>query len=640
MRAVITAGGTSEPIDDVRVITNVSTGRFGAALANELARRGVQVTLLAGRALAGHPEWMDRSVRVVPFGGAAELDERLGKEIERPPELLFMAAAVSDYTPRAVEGKIRSDQDELVLRLTRNPKILGTLRERCGVGTFLVGFKLLSHVSREELVETARRMVERDRLNLCVANDLAELSREEHPLWLVTPEGGAVRCEGSKAVAAAAVVDFALKRASVRWHRSARVEGEGARGAEHGSAVALLRAAVASGMLPGRDGNVSVRASAGLWITPRGADKSALTGEELVWARVDPKGRRVSYVGGAKPSIDTAVHAAIYEAMPEVRALVHTHEAIAVPTATTGFPYPCGTVEEAEEIRAAMAEAAWRRRYTGGGFSVRLVHHGLLVGLNDPGAFAARSLAVMQGYAEHIREVGAHLGASAVPARQVPVLRGGEVIGVSASFVHGGGEAWSTWLTPEARGAGSGDEVLEAISETGRQAIVADRCEVLSYYAERGWKVLRHEGGLAWLMPPSARADLVPAASVCLVDPVRRMVLIGERRTEPWRGYFAFPGGRVEAGEGLLEAALRELAEETGIVLSGVRPLRERRVVVGSERAFVVTNFLLPVFHLPQPEPSEEIVARWVSIEEASRLRPMAAGTRRILRELVREGQA
>ena len=57
MRAVITAGGTREPIDDVRVVTNLSTGRFGAHIANALVARGVDVTLLASHALMLQPGW-------------------------------------------------------------------------------------------------------------------------------------------------------------------------------------------------------------------------------------------------------------------------------------------------------------------------------------------------------------------------------------------------------------------------------------------------------------------------------------------------------------------------------------------------------------------------------------------------------
>jgi len=207
VRAVVTAGGTSEPIDDARVVTNFSTGRFGAALARALIQRGVDVTLLASRALAAHADWIDPRAQVVPFGSAAELRDALHNALSTPPDLVFMAAAVSDYAPVPFEGKIRSDADELVVRMTRNPKLLPTLRAACP-NAVLCGFKLLSRVSSTELVDVARRQIDANNLDLCLANDLAELGAL-HPAWIVD-RSGAVRVDGDKDHTAAALADAAL----------------------------------------------------------------------------------------------------------------------------------------------------------------------------------------------------------------------------------------------------------------------------------------------------------------------------------------------------------------------------------------------------------------------------------------------
>jgi 8-oxo-dGTP pyrophosphatase MutT (NUDIX family) len=644
MRAVVTAGGTSEPVDDVRVITNLSTGRFGAAIASALARRGLEVTLLAGKALASHPEWVDSRVRMVPFGSTSELDAALTTSIETPPELLFMAAAISDYAPLPAAGKIRSDQDELVITLRRNPKILGTLRARCGVGTFLVGFKLLSGVLPRYLQEVARQMMRRDHLNLVVANDLQELSREEHPLWLMTPEGGALRRTGSKAQVADGLVDFVLRRQQVRWHRSAELSGPPPADPARASAASLLQVAIAAGLLPGTDGNVSHRGSAPgtSWTTPRQVEKAQLGEPDLVLARVEPETRRVLWQGQAKPSIDTAVHARLYRRLPRLTALLHFHEALVLPTATTTFPYPCGTLEEAAEIEEALAQAAWQGRWDGGDFAVELVDHGFLVGLEQPERLAAQWEKARSGHDEHLQQLGAQ-----APLQRLPVFAGGEIVGVTARFEAGWTGAWSTWLEPSRRRQGLGDAVLDAVDRAGRHAVVDLRCEVLDYYLQRGWKLAdsmaqaRHklfgQKDPVVLIPPSLRDDLVPAASVCLLDPARRTVLLGTRRTQPWLGYWAFPGGRVEAGETALAAALRELFEETGIQLEEPRPLRQRTVTAGGERGFSITNFVLPTFEAHPPTLSEELDARWVPLEEAVTLRPMAAGTRRILRGVLQD---
>lgn len=188
---------------------------MGAALAHALVERGIEVTLIASRSLASHPDWIDPRVTVVPYGSFLELQAALHAHTEVPPDLLFMAAAVSDYAPVPAEGKLRSDADELVVRMVKNPKLLPGLRERCGPDTLICGFKLLSGVSAARLLEVARAQIAAGRLDLCLANDMAELTGGAHPAWIVPAEGDARRTEGSKADTAAALADEALARRGV-----------------------------------------------------------------------------------------------------------------------------------------------------------------------------------------------------------------------------------------------------------------------------------------------------------------------------------------------------------------------------------------------------------------------------------------
>lgn len=207
MNVLITAAGTQEPVDDVRVLSNLSTGRLGAALANSLqAEEGVSVTLLSGPALTAQPSWVHQGVERVPFTSAADLQAKLQRLIaERRPRLVFMAAAVADYSPVPTQGKRPSDSERWTIELRKNPKLLDLLRGWCGPEAVICGFKLMSSVSPEDLVATARRQMERADLDLCVANDLAELSAEAHPAWIVARGGEAARVEGDKASTAARI---------------------------------------------------------------------------------------------------------------------------------------------------------------------------------------------------------------------------------------------------------------------------------------------------------------------------------------------------------------------------------------------------------------------------------------------------
>ena len=639
MRALVTAGGTREPIDDVRVVTNLSRGRFGAAIANALVEAGVQVTLLASHDLASHPEWLALGVEVVPFGSFADLEGALRRHTEVAPDLLFMVAAVSDYAPIPAEGKLRSHDEELVIRMRRNPKLLSTLRARCGVGTFLVGFKLLSRVSTGELREVAHRQVRGDRLNLTVANDMARISADEHPVLLVTPEGGARAVRGTKAQVAGELVRFCLRRHRVRWSRSEALGAE-APADEPGldDAAALLTLAQDAGLLPGLDGNVSVRGGEGLWITPRQLPKADLDRAALVHATWREDERVVRYRGAAKPSIDTSVHACLYRRLPSLAALLHTHHGLALDAVGTGRSWPCGVQEEADEVHQALARAAARGRWDGGPFAVDLVEHGLLIGL-EPGGVARLASEWAAARAAH-REHLAAIGAEEDPLAPAPVFAGGRIVGVVAELTTDPARPLTVFLLPGQRGGGLGDRAAELLERRGRWVVAHERCEVAAWYVERGFRPARREGARTILEPPGRRDDLRLAASACLFDPLAKRVLLGRRKTAPWEGYWAFPGGGREGDEPLVETARRELREETGLRAPG-EPAWARTVHVGApggQVAYALRAFVFWTLDAPDPVASDELEPRWFPLAEAQALRPMAAATRRVLRALAAGG--
>ncbi len=149
LRILVTSGGTAEPIDGVRVITNTSTGETGARIAAGLANRGHEVLLLraqSARSTGG-------ICREATFFTYSDLDTALTARLgEEAFDAVIHAAAVGDFSVAAIEvngesrlpgpAKLGSDVAP-VLRLRRNPKILDTLRARSrNPGVRVVGFKL------------------------------------------------------------------------------------------------------------------------------------------------------------------------------------------------------------------------------------------------------------------------------------------------------------------------------------------------------------------------------------------------------------------------------------------------------------------------------------------------------------------
>ena len=196
MRVLVTAGGTREPIDAVRVIANASTGRLGAQLAAVAQAAGHDVLLLAA-AHASRPP----GVRCLGFQTSADLAGLLDEHAPASDAVLH-AAAVADYVPVPVPGKIPSDEPELLLRLLRAPKLIDRLRALCPRG-FLVGFKLTAGAAEAEQVAAAGALLRRAHLDLVVVNDAGRTADDDHEALLVDGAGVAGRCRGKAAIAAA-----------------------------------------------------------------------------------------------------------------------------------------------------------------------------------------------------------------------------------------------------------------------------------------------------------------------------------------------------------------------------------------------------------------------------------------------------
>jgi len=157
---VVTAGGTQEPIDPVRYISNRSSGKMGYALAEAARDRGAKVTLVTAPASLPEPVGVD----VVKVSTAKEM-LRAVEKVTRRANALVMAAAVADYRPiKAAKDKIKKGEAELTLKLECTPDILGSVK-----GNFIkVGFAAES----SNLVGNAKRKLKQKGLDFIVANDV------------------------------------------------------------------------------------------------------------------------------------------------------------------------------------------------------------------------------------------------------------------------------------------------------------------------------------------------------------------------------------------------------------------------------------------------------------------------------------
>jgi phosphopantothenoylcysteine decarboxylase/phosphopantothenate--cysteine ligase len=163
LRLLVTAGPTRENIDPVRYISNYSSGKMGYAVAQAAADRGADVVLVSGPVSIGVPD----SVKMIPVNTAVEMRDAVLKEFP-DCDAVVMAAAVADYRAAEVsELKIKKADEELVIRLEKNPDILKELGNIKG-DKILAGFC----AETDHLVENALKKVGTKNLDMIVANDV------------------------------------------------------------------------------------------------------------------------------------------------------------------------------------------------------------------------------------------------------------------------------------------------------------------------------------------------------------------------------------------------------------------------------------------------------------------------------------
>lgn len=214
-RVVVTAGPTYEDVDPVRYIGNRSSGRMGFALAGEAARRGANVTLIAGPTSLEPPP-VGKLIRV---RSAAEMHGAVMLHAGGA-DLVIMAAAVADYAPERRAGqKVAKHDDTLTLVLKKTPDILGDLgrsRHASGKGPVLVGFA----ADTENVLARACAKRAQKQVDLIVANDVsredAGFDVDTNAVTIIGAEGAETLPLQSKSRVAAEILDRVEKLIATR----------------------------------------------------------------------------------------------------------------------------------------------------------------------------------------------------------------------------------------------------------------------------------------------------------------------------------------------------------------------------------------------------------------------------------------
>jgi phosphopantothenoylcysteine decarboxylase/phosphopantothenate--cysteine ligase len=206
-RLIVVGGASREPIDEVRSITNESSGETAVALATQAHHRGAAVELWAGALQVPVPSYLP----VRRWTSVGSLLDLANVEAERlaDADAVMVPAALSDFTLEMRAGKISSRESKtLRLELARAPKVLPELRRLAPPPTMLVAFKLEAGKGTAALAASGRSLLREGRLDVVVANDRAALGRPTTEIHVLRARGPARVLQGPKAEVTGELLDL------------------------------------------------------------------------------------------------------------------------------------------------------------------------------------------------------------------------------------------------------------------------------------------------------------------------------------------------------------------------------------------------------------------------------------------------
>lgn len=231
MNILVTSGGTKEQIDSVRSITNHASGRLGAKIADAFAQFP-QVKRIVY--VCGEYSILPKTdkAEIYHIRGTLDLEDTLQKLTRQIHfDSIIHNMAVSDYRVKAVTtvsamanaaaachsrdemahaiayadplgqgGKISSSVPDMAILLERTPKVISLLRD-LSPDAVIVGFKLLDHVSHEQLMDTAYKLLVKNDCDYVLANDMKTVKSNCHYGFLMDRNRSEVSCAGKDAIA-------------------------------------------------------------------------------------------------------------------------------------------------------------------------------------------------------------------------------------------------------------------------------------------------------------------------------------------------------------------------------------------------------------------------------------------------------
>ncbi len=190
-KILIIGGPTSEKIDDVRVISNRSSGKTAVFLAKNAFYRGADVELWYGAGSEPVPDYIKKT-SIISVNDILKLVQTKNLKIY---DSIIVCSAISDYIPIKQKGKISSDKEKLIVELKKAPKIISLLRKKAPKSK-IIGFKVED--KKDKLPDKAINLLKKNSLDFVIGNTISGFDGQENEIWIFDKKGKSIHKKGKK----------------------------------------------------------------------------------------------------------------------------------------------------------------------------------------------------------------------------------------------------------------------------------------------------------------------------------------------------------------------------------------------------------------------------------------------------------
>lgn len=199
-KILIIGGPTAEQIDNIRIITNRSSGKTSINIAKNAFYRGADVTLWYGRGKEKPPEYIITKY----FESIYDLEKIIKKTDFKKFDIIIICAAISDYIPKKYQGKIPSGKEKLVIEMKPSFKIISEIRKKAPK-TKIIGFK--AEENKHTIKNKSMELLDKNRLDFVVSNTLNGFEKDENEIWIYTIKGQILHKKDQKEKIADIILD-------------------------------------------------------------------------------------------------------------------------------------------------------------------------------------------------------------------------------------------------------------------------------------------------------------------------------------------------------------------------------------------------------------------------------------------------